>query len=167
MKEKIRFLDVRLTELSKYLGISRPTLYRYLELYESDNRGQIPKDIRDLLRFIDERCATKDQLIRYIVSHFCIPSESGMRSELSGFINESSERSPKLKLMYLLATTSHLDPLIGYLTECLEILERNGMSDDEVRMVARFLAFRSSISKGNGPTEEEIGEAKRILEGSS
>lgn len=163
MKEKIRSLDVRLTELSKYLGISRPTLYRYLELYESGEAGQVPKDIRDLFRFIDNRCVSKDQLMRYVVSHFCMSPDDGIKTELSGFINESSERSPKLKLMHQMATTSQMDPLIGYLTECISILERDDISDEELVTVARFVLFRSAVSKGVGPTGSEIEEARAIL----
>ncbi len=163
MKEKIRSLDVRLTELSKYLGISRPTLYRYLELYESGDAGQVPKEIRDLFRFIDNRCGSKDQLMRYVVSHFCISSDDGIKTDLSGFINESSDRSPKLKLMHLMATTSHLDPLVGYLTECIGILEKDDITEDEMMTVAKFVAFRSSVSKGTGPTGPEVEETIRII----
>ena len=163
MKEKIRSLDVRLTELSKYLSISRPTLYRYLELYESGEPGQVPKDIRELFRFIDGRCGSKDQLMRYVISHFCTSPEDGIKAEMSGFINESSERSPKLKLMYRIATTSHMDPLVGYLAECMDILEKEEISEDELGIVARFVLFRSAVSKGGAPSLSEIGEARIIL----
>ena len=65
--------------------------------------------------------------------------------------------------MHKIATTSQLDPLIGYLTECIGILEKDDISDEELVTVARFVLFRSAVSKGVGPTGSEIEEARVIL----
>ena len=41
LKEKLSSLKIKISELSQYLSISRPTLYKYIELYEDDKYDEI------------------------------------------------------------------------------------------------------------------------------
>lgn len=52
LRAKLKNSQVRLFELANYLNISRPTLYRYLQLYEDENYDQVEKKSLDLLTFI-------------------------------------------------------------------------------------------------------------------
>ena len=39
LRDKIRDLGLRLIDLSEYLEVSRPTMYKYIELYEQGHKG--------------------------------------------------------------------------------------------------------------------------------
>ena len=52
VKEQLRELGFRLTELADLLHISRPTLYKYIELYESGEYDGIRGDVLMLFGYI-------------------------------------------------------------------------------------------------------------------
>jgi hypothetical protein len=68
MKEKLKGLELRLTELSHYLGISRPTLYKYIDDFDRRRYKNIDTMILDLFRFINMKTTTsKIQVINFII----------------------------------------------------------------------------------------------------
>lgn len=68
MKEKLKNLQLRLTELAEYLGISRPTLYKYLEAYEEKKYKQVEMQTLAVFRFINKTSTiSKLQVFNYIV----------------------------------------------------------------------------------------------------
>lgn len=69
MKEKLKKLNIRLTELSNYLNFSRPTLYKYIDDYEKRNYSKIDYNVLQVLKFINNRkTVSKLQVIDYIVN---------------------------------------------------------------------------------------------------
>jgi len=69
MKEKLRELNIRLTELSNYLNISRPTLYKYIDDFEKKRMSKIDYEVIQLFKFISKKTTlSKLQVIDYIVN---------------------------------------------------------------------------------------------------
>ena len=52
LREKIRDLDLRISDLAEYLKISRPTLYKYIDMYEEGDRSTIDTKILNLFDYI-------------------------------------------------------------------------------------------------------------------
>lgn len=68
MREKLKTLGLKLTELSNYLGYSRPTLYKYLEDYENKQYKQINFRVKKVFDFImKKRTLSKIEVINYIL----------------------------------------------------------------------------------------------------
>lgn len=68
MREKLKTLGLKLTELSNYLGYSRPTLYKYLEDYEKKQYKQINFRVKKVFDFImKKRTLSKIEVINYIL----------------------------------------------------------------------------------------------------
>ncbi len=69
MKEKLKQLNLRLTELANYLNISRPTLYKYLDEYESKNYKDIDKNTRKVFDYVKKRSTiSKVAVIDFIIN---------------------------------------------------------------------------------------------------
>ena len=68
--------------------------------------------------------------------------------------------------MNKLATTDCIDGIIPYLNDCIDILENGVKDDDEAYQVARLVLLRSRLAKNKPLKDEELREAKEILEGS-
>ncbi len=51
--------------VSSKLGVSRPTLYRYIELYEGGDKSKIPAEVRDFFDYCYEEPLTEDVVYRY------------------------------------------------------------------------------------------------------
>jgi len=68
MREKLKMLGLKLTELSNYLGYSRPTLYKYLEDYENKKYKQINFRVRKVFDFImKKKTLSKIEVINFIL----------------------------------------------------------------------------------------------------
>lgn len=68
MREKLKELDLRITELSNYLGMSRPTLYKYMHHYENRTYKDIDSIVLEVFRFISKKTTkSKLQVIQFII----------------------------------------------------------------------------------------------------
>jgi len=68
MIDKLKELNLRLTELSNYLKISRPTLYKYIDDFEKKRYSKIDYDTLELFKYIKLKTTlSKLQVIDYIL----------------------------------------------------------------------------------------------------
>ena len=65
MKARMRELNIKMTELSEYIKVSRPTLYKYIESYESGDLESIPDRVVSLFRLMDRPEVTKEQVVAF------------------------------------------------------------------------------------------------------
>lgn len=71
IRKKLKDLGIRLTEMSEYFNISRPTLYKYIENFESGNIEQIPNSIRNVFLYTMQKTViSKKEVINYIINLF-------------------------------------------------------------------------------------------------
>ena len=52
IKDSLKKLNIKITELADYLKISRPTMYKFIELYDSNKYEDITKNVKKLFDFI-------------------------------------------------------------------------------------------------------------------
>lgn len=75
MFKKLDLLNIKISELAQYLNISRPTLYKFIELYES-NKNLLRKKYLDLFDYINNNLyLTKIDVIKYIIERFNKPKK--------------------------------------------------------------------------------------------
>ena len=72
---------VTITELSKLLGKSRPTVYKYVSDYESGNYAAIPHSVRSLFDKIMSGEASKRGVFEYCDHWFGMRMQSKNRSD--------------------------------------------------------------------------------------
>jgi hypothetical protein len=114
--------EIRLIELASYLGVSRPTLYKYLELYEQKEYSQIEKKCLDFFSFVDNSKNAKRPMIMDYLINKVIPFESikGNDVAIISAVRKLSE-SPKsidqkkMKVIDMLATSNKLDEIVDQL----------------------------------------------------
>ena len=69
MKEKLKKINLRLTELAHYLNLSRPTLYKYIDEYEKKELKDIDRKTRGVFDFIKKTSTiSKIAVIEYIIN---------------------------------------------------------------------------------------------------
>ena len=166
MKTRMRELNIKMTELSEYIKVSRPTLYKYIESYESGDLESIPDKVVDLFRLMERNDVTKEQVVTFTITMFSEDGEPDDREIIRRFLVDPSASKAKLELMYRLATSDSIDDMVPYLNGCMEILSGNEIDDEQAYQIARFVLMRSKVLKGIPLKEDELREAKQILEGS-
>ena len=69
MRDKLKQLRLKLTELCEYAKVTRPTMYKYIEDYDNGNTTKIKRSILDLFKVIeDPNTISKSQVINYILN---------------------------------------------------------------------------------------------------
>ena len=71
-------MELKITELSGYLQLSRPTMYKFIEAYDVGDRSVINKHVLKLFKYIDENpLIGKRTVISYILTNSVEKKELG------------------------------------------------------------------------------------------
>ena len=163
MKARMRELNIKMTELSEYIKVSRPTLYKYIESYESGNLDSIPDRVVSLFRLMDNPDVTKEQVVTFTITTFSEGDSTDPKDVIRRYLSDPSSSADKTELMYKLATTDCLDDIIPYLNECIDILSEKRTDNESTQQVARLMIMRSRTIKGVPLKDEELREAKETM----
>ena len=164
MKEKLRDLGIKTTELSEFMKISRPSLYKYIELYESKEYKQIPEKVLRVFKYVDKyKNLTKEQIIAYTIGEFSDTETSDKKEAVRNYLLNKGMNDPKIDLMYVLATTDSLDAVVQYLASAGKILDEGEMDDSKIYQVSRLVNLKHDIMTNTPLDEEEIKKTKSIL----
>ena len=165
MKARMRELNIKMTELSEYIKVSRPTLYKYIESYESGDLESIPDRVVSLFRMMDRPEVTKEQIIASIISTFREDEGTETGEAVRRYVSDPSSSPPKIEFLEKVASTDCLDSIIPYLNDCIDILSGDTIDDDQAYQVARLVLLRSKVNRNLPLKDEELREAKEILRG--
>ena len=166
MKDRMRELNIKMTELSEYIDVSRPTLYKYIDSYENGDLSSIPDRVVSLFRTMETPGITKEQVVSFTITTFSKNDSTDDREIIRRFLVDPSASPAKVELMHKLATTDRLDDLIPYLNGCVDILSQDKIDDAGLYQIARLLILKSKVTKNVPLKDEELNEAKEILKGS-
>jgi len=162
MKDRMRELNIKMTELSDYMKVSRPTLYKYIDSYENGNLSGIPERVTGLFRLIDSPGSTKEQAVSFAISAFSNEGDDAY-DRIRRYLSDPSSSPSKVELIDRLISTSCLDDLIPYLNGCMDILSKDVMTDDDIRQIARFVIMRYKVTRNVPVKDEEFDEAAGLM----
>lgn len=137
LEEKLRDLDIKKTELANYLNVSRPTMYKFIELYDSGSYEGINKKVLKLFDYIQQNeFIGKNNVVNYILQNIAQVDEVESKEEISSFksvrrymiANPDSEKS---KFLELVCDKTNYDLVIHYLIEITPLLRKRKLSEDE------------------------------------
>lgn len=99
---------ITISELSRLVGISRPTMYKYLLMYENKDRMNIPNNIIEILDYLEsDRVKSKQDVYIYFSNNFPSTSTMAVLDKTKVLINENSNF---LKLLeYLVDNSNKID----------------------------------------------------------
>lgn len=162
MKDRLRELNIKLTELSDYVGISRPTLYKYIESYDGGDFGSIRTEVLELFRYLDTPGIRKEQALTYMIS-LSNGNSSDDRDIIRNYLTDRNASDEKIQLMKKLSGPTYLDELIPYLNNCLDILSKSTVTEEELHQVVGLAIMKSKVTRNVQFTDGEMKEAKTAL----
>ena len=164
MKERLKDLGIRTTELSGYMKLSRPSVYKYIDLYESGEFRSIPEKVLRTFKYIDRyKSLSKEQIVAYIIYEFSEFEKSDKKETIRNYLMNKGASDAKIELMYRLITTDSLDDIVPYLSNAATLLDQGGMDQSELYQVARLINLKTSIMKNIPLTKNELKKAKDNL----
>lgn len=142
IKERLKELDIKITELASYLSISRPTMYKFIEMYDEGSKNDLSKFICELFEYIEtNELIDKKNVISYILSKVVKTEEvtSKQNSDLEQLSECRTDDNNlfKQKIAKYLNENNDLDELIAFVIECsLSSKKKKINKKDEARIQA-------------------------------
>lgn len=138
---KLKAKKIKLSRLAKVLHVTRPTLYRYVELYDTNQRSKLPKRAFEILQSIDRQPIEKTNLTN-------IPISGVSMDEL--LRKQPKAKETLIKLIQILREEEDAS-----LIHDLILLLRSGKQQSILRLVKR-LSHLVGKSMPSGKLEHEV-----------
>ena len=150
LRDKIRDLDLRISDLAEYLKISRPTLYKYIDMYEEGNRGTIDTKILNLFDYIqNSKNIGNSNVIYYIMNNIIENSntnnsEEDKRMKIKSLLK--TENKTKEDFIYMLTEDNFFDPILDYLMKCKKLSADSDkkLSDEDYEFILPLMSLYKS-----------------------
>ena len=152
LRERLKEIDLRLVDLAELLKISRPTAYKFIELYEIGQRDKFDSKI---LRFFDYVCQNdinKMDAISFILNNISMPenqSNEDKKQQITNLLKKDNE--VKVNFIEKLTQVDIFDPILSYLLECEKIITSNNrskkkeLSDDDDKKLEALKQFYNAL----------------------
>ena len=144
IKERLKDIELKITELSDYLQISRPTMYKFIEAYDAGDNSGINKNVLKLFKYIDENPVIgKKTVVSYILTNLVEEKELGDSSE-NRLYNQikryiiSNPESAKTQFIELAIQKTDFDDAIKYLLKIYPLLKKRKLSDEEIAFLKPY-----------------------------
>lgn len=154
LRDRLKELDLKITELAEYLQVSRPTMYKFIEYYDACEYDLINKKILKLFNYIMENeLIGKKNVINYILTHLVEIKEMGNSDEIELMkkikkILISNYDSKKGQFLNIIISTSCFDDIISYLVNIYSLLNKDKLSKEEIKILEEYKKFKNEIILG-------------------
>jgi DNA-binding MarR family transcriptional regulator len=149
MRETLRKLDLKITELADYLKISRPTMYKYIDCFESRDYRSIDPNILKLFQYIEKN---KDLIGKRNVVNFILTNsypqdeavktpEAALLEKFAAFLKKNGADNVKVRFLALLLDSKAYDKLIPYLVDVAPLLSKKELSEEEQTKLEPLLSI--------------------------
>ena len=155
IKERLKEIELRITELSDYLNISRPTMYKFIDLYDSGDKSAINPRVLKLFAYLEENpLAGRKAAISFILSHLSENEASENHSESADKIAELSPAAkfiaenpdtPKSQFFNLAAQRTDFDEAIRYLLKIFPLLRNRRLTEEQIALLKPYDDIREII----------------------
>lgn len=151
LRERLKTMELRITELADYLQVSRPTMYKFIDYYEKSEFDLINKKVLKLFNYIKENdLVGKKSVINYILTNLTEVKELGDSGELEiikkikKFIISNPE-SKKSQFLVLSASNDIYDDVIIYLVRIYSLLKKRNLTEEESQLIQPYLIFKKEL----------------------
>lgn len=153
LRDRLKEMDLRITELADYLQISRPTMYKFIEYYDESQFNLINKKALKLFNYITENeLAGKKNVINYILNNLVDVNELGDNKDLIIIkriknLIISNPDSKKTQFLELCSSNTVYDKIICYLMDIYPLLKKKNLQDYEEKLLNPYLVLVDTVNK--------------------
>lgn len=159
IKERLKEIELKITELSEYLNISRPTMYKFIDSFDNGNRESINQRVLKLFNYLEENpLAGRRATISFILANLTEQQQIAFSTENTDFLpvkkylTENSE-STKSKFIQLAVQKSDFDDIITYLLKIYPLLRKRRLTEEEIALLKPYDDIREIIDNQNSMEE--------------
>ena len=151
IRDRLKEMEMRITDLADYLHMSRTTLYTFIDAYDNKNQSIINAKVLKLFDYITEHpLARKKQVISFILANISEEMELIDKDENTAFspvMKYLAEypTTPKSKFIQLAVQTNDFDSIMNYLLKIQPLLRNRRLTDGEIELIKPYDDIRNII----------------------
>ena len=141
LRDRLRELGIKIVDLANMLDISRPTLYKHIESYETNALENLDSSYIALFNYItqNEFINAKNVFI-YITQNILKLKEKDFQGKVA-----ITGNAQKDAFITLLLESNRFDDLLGYFISCYELLQKDTLSDESRAFLQPLLKLYESL----------------------
>ena len=141
LRDRLRELGIKIVDLANMLDISRPTLYKHIESYETNALENLDSSYIALFNYItqNEFINAKNVFI-YITQNILRLKEKDFQNKVA-----ITGNAQKDAFIILLLESNRFDDLLGYFVSCYELLQKDTLSDESRAFLQPLLKLYESL----------------------
>ena len=149
LRERLKEMDLRITELAEYLQVSRPTMYKFIELYDNKKFGLINRDVLALFNYINENeLVGKKGVMNFILTQLTeVRTADGNQTveEVKNYLL-SNPQSKKSRFIADCFLSPEFNDVICYLADIAPLLKKKNLNQKEKSKLKAFNDLKKEIS---------------------
>lgn len=150
LKDRLKEMDLRITELAEYLHVSRPTMYKFIECYDKKQFKALSKEALQLFNYIVENeLVGKRSVISFILTKL---SGDSAADDIEGQVMNYLKSNPDSKKSLFIkecVTSDSFDKVVYYLADIIPILKSKSPSEDERNLLAPYVELIKNLTETN------------------
>ncbi|EMZ41125.1 hypothetical protein LS77_006260 [Helicobacter bilis] len=146
LRDRLRELGIKIVDLANMLDISRPTLYKHIESYETNALENLDSSYIALFNYItqNEFINAKNVFI-YITQNILRLKERDLQGSMAMGRVAITGNAQKDAFITLLLESNRFDDLLGYFISCYELLQKDTLSDESKAFLQPLLKLYESL----------------------
>lgn len=146
LRDRLRELGIKIVDLANMLDISRPTLYKHIESYETNALENLDSSYIALFNYItqNEFINAKNVFI-YITQNILRLKERDLQGSMAMGRVAITGNAQKDAFITLLLESNRFDDLLGYFVSCYELLQKDTLSDESKAFLQPLLKLYESL----------------------
>ncbi len=146
LRDRLRELGIKIVDLASMLDISRPTLYKHIESYETNALENLDSSYIALFNYItqNEFINAKNVFI-YITQNILRLKERDFQGSMAMGRVAITGNAQKDAFITLLLESNRFDDLLGYFISCYELLQKDTLSDESKAFLQPLLKLYESL----------------------
>ena len=146
LRDKMREIDLRLVDLAQFLELSRPTVYKFIDYYETGQRDRLEPKILRLFDFISQ-ASSKASVMGYVIENIVKPKEQTLQDREHQIANLlKKENKVKIEFINRIAESQVFDPILDYLLQYEMILAQGkALEEQEIAILEPLIALYQAL----------------------
>lgn len=151
LRVRLKQIELRITELADYLQVSRPTMYKFIEYYDSGKYGLINKDVLTLFNYIVENeLVGKKNVINFILTNLVYVREPSVNEKSSVILAvenllKSNPESKKSRFLTDCFLSDRFNDIIYYLLDVSDIIKKDTPTITEKKKIQPYIDLKKQI----------------------
>lgn len=150
LRERLKAMELKITELADYLQVSRPTMYKFIDYYDNAEFDLINKKVLKLFNYINEHeLVGKKSVVNYILTNLVDVKDVGddeldIIKKIKKYIISNPE-SKKSQFLVTCATKDTFDDVIYYLVSIQGLIGKRKLGEEDKKILEPYLELKEKI----------------------